>query len=123
MFRTRRVLVVEDEVITAMSLEMELEQAGYTVCRKVSTGEEAVEIARKEVPDLILMDICLAGNVDGIEAAKLIRKNADIPMIFITGYADENMESRAKSLKPLGYLLKPLKIEKLQQLIDSIETA
>jgi len=114
-----RVLVVEDEVLTAMCLEMELKQAGYDVLRPVATGEEAVLIAQQEPLDLILMDIRLAGEIDGIEAAQQIQTICDTPIIFMTGYPDKETEQRAQALTPLGYLRKPMTIYDLQLRIEA----
>ncbi|MBP7737626.1 MAG: response regulator [Spirochaetes bacterium] len=119
MAQSIRVLIVEDEIFIAMSLEMELKQERYGVCRRVATGEEAVAIAQEESPDVILMDIRLAGAIDGIEAAKRIRAFSDIPIIFMTGYQSKAIEERAKALHPLGFFVKPVQVNKLKPLIDS----
>lgn len=115
-----RILIVEDEVIIAMYLEMELQHAGYQVCQHVTTGEEAVRIARRDAPGCILMDIRLAGDIDGIEAAQHIQAQADIPIIFMTGYPDKTIEDRAKALHPLGFFLKPVQAAALQPLLESL---
>lgn len=115
-----RILLVEDEVIIAICLELELTQAGYTICQHVTTGEEAVAyVAHQETPDLIFMDIRLAGDLDGVEAARQIRAKADAPIIFMTGYPDQATEERAQQLKPLAYCLKPVIIHELTPLIDA----
>ncbi len=119
MTRPIRILLVEDEIFIAMCLEMELKQVNYEVCKRVSTGEEAVSIALQESPDIILMDIRLAGKIDGIEAAKQIRMNSEIPIIFMTGYLDKTVEERAKMLNPIGFFVKPVQIREIISLIDS----
>ena len=121
MTHTRRILIVEDEVMIAMCLEMELKRAGYEVCHRVVTGEDAVRIAKHESPDCILMDIRLAGDIDGIEAARQIQACSSIPIIFMTGYPDKAVEERAKQLNPLGYFVKPVRVHMLQPLIDAVE--
>ena len=117
----RRILVVEDEVMIAMCLELELTRAGYEVCQRVAKGEEAVCLAQHESPDCILMDIRLAGEIDGIEAAEQIQAFSSIPIIFMTGYPDKTVEERANVLNPLGFFVKPVRILTLKPLIDSIE--
>lgn len=117
-----RILIVEDEVLTAMSMEMELKQAGYDVCKRVVTGEEAITSAEQDHPDLIVMDIRLAGSLDGIEAAQQICSRSNIPIIFITGYLDKDFKERAKQLHPIGYFIKPVSIHILKTAINSAFT-
>ena len=113
-----RILVVEDEKIIAIDLQRRLEKLGYDVIRLCTTGSEAIDIALEEIPDLILMDIMLLGEVDGIEAAKVIKDRAGIPVIFLTAYADEQTLERAKAAEPFGYILKPFKERELHTSID-----
>jgi len=113
-----RILVVEDEKIIAIDLQRRLEKLGYLVAGLCTTGSEAIEVALEEVPDLILMDIMLVGEVDGIEAAKVIKDRAGIPVIFLTAYADEQTLNRAKEAEPFGYILKPFKERELHTSID-----
>jgi CheY-like chemotaxis protein len=115
-----RILVVEDEAITALALELGLTDAGYAVCKKVVTGEEAITSAKQEHPDVILMDIRLAGEIDGIEAAQQIRASASIPIIFMTGYPEKNLAERAEQVNPLGYFIKPINLHDLKPIIDSV---
>lgn len=84
-----KILVVEDERITAEDIKRSLEKAGYNVPVIVSTGEDAVKFSEKYKPDLVLMDIVLEGNIDGIEAAETIRTKFDIPVIYLTAYSDK----------------------------------
>jgi len=111
-----RIMIVEDEIFIALGLEMELKVAGYTVCAVVSTGEEAIAAAARESPDVILMDIRLAGEIDGIEAAQQIQAAKSTPVIFMTGYSDADVMTRAKGLQPLGYLIKPVRLHDLKPL-------
>ncbi len=113
------VLIVEDEVLTAMVLEMELKKAGYTICQRVVSGEEAVGVAQQDSPTIILMDIRLAGEIDGFEATRQIQAVADIPVIFMTGYPDQDTRDLAMTLSPAGYLMKPVHIPELTASIDS----
>ena len=103
-----RVMIVEDEVLIAADLAGRLESMGYTVAANVTSGEKAVEEAEKIRPDLVLMDIVLAGAMDGIQASEAIRDRlGDIPVVFLTAYADKERLQRAKRIHPFGYLLKP----------------
>ncbi len=122
MTQALRILIVEDEVLIAMYLAMELKQAGYEVCKQVATGEEAVIIAQEEAPDVILMDIRLAGEIDGIEAARQIQACSEIPIIFMTGYSNNAVEERARKLNPLAYCAKPIRIYEIQSILDSLQT-
>jgi CheY-like chemotaxis protein len=113
-----RILIVEDEFIIAKDIQISLENLDYDVCALVSTGEEAVEKAEKEKPDLVLMDIVLRGEMDGIEAAHQIRAHFDIPVVYLTAYADDKTVERAKVTEPFGYLIKPFKDRELHAIIE-----
>ncbi|MFW6137435.1 MAG: response regulator [Candidatus Aminicenantaceae bacterium] len=113
MGRKTKVLVVEDEVIVAQYIRMELEASGYEVCGFVATGEEAIQKAKQELPDLILMDIHLAGRTDGIEAAQKILEHRKIPIIFMTGYSQKEFAVREKNLNPTRFLSKPVDVDKI----------
>lgn len=102
-----RILIAEDEVIVAIDLQSRLEALGYTVVDTVISGEQAREKALKLHPDLVLMDIRLSGDMDGIEAAETIRAQFDIPIVFVTAYADSSTLQRAKITGPYGYIVKP----------------
>jgi len=103
-----KIMLVEDEVLFAKDLQDLLESWGYTVPAIVSTGEEAIEKASELKPDLVLMDIVLKGDMDGIEAADLIRTRFKIPVVYLTAHADDETVQRAKITEPYGYVLKPL---------------
>ncbi|MEJ5187910.1 MAG: EAL domain-containing protein [Breznakiellaceae bacterium] len=113
-----RVLIVEDEKIIALDLQRRLERFGYVVCDTAAEGEEALEKARLHRPDIILMDIMLSGAMDGIDTAKRIKEDLNIPVIFLTAYADEHTLERAKVAEPFGYILKPFKERELYTTID-----
>ncbi|MBN2003887.1 MAG: GAF domain-containing protein [Anaerolineae bacterium] len=114
----QRILVVEDEVLVSYSLQRLLEILGYAVVATVTTGEDAVVEADQLRPDLILMDIRLAGPMNGIMAAAQIRERLDIPVIYLTGYSDEDTLQRAKLTAPSGYLLKPIEGGELHRTIE-----
>ncbi len=113
-----RIVIVEDEKIIALDLQRRLERFGYKVVGMVGDGRDAVEIARVHQPDIILMDIMLMGAMDGIEAAKEIKRQFGIPVIFLTAYTDEKTLERAKEVEPAGYILKPFKERELYTTID-----
>ncbi len=113
-----RVLIVEDEKIIAIDLQRRLERFGYSVVGMAGEGREAVALALELEPDIILMDIMLAGGMDGVEAAKTIKASKDIPFIFLTAYTDEKTLERAKEVQPYGYILKPFKERELYTTID-----
>jgi len=113
-----KILVVEDEAIVAMGIKHKLETMGHRVVDTVSTGKDAIRVAREEKPDLVLMDIVLKGEMDGIEAARRIRDQFDIPIIYLTAYADEEMLTRAKVTEPYGYIVKPFKSSELNANIE-----
>jgi PAS domain S-box-containing protein len=113
-----RILIVEDEGVVAKNLEKKLQGLGYNVVASVASGEEAVKKAGETAPDLVLMDIMLAGEMDGIEAAERIRFCYEIPVIYLTAYADRSILARAKVTEPYGYLVKPLSERDLQSTIE-----
>ena len=113
-----RILIVEDEGILALDVQQRLTSLGYPVPEVASTGEEAVQKAAEGRPDLILMDIMLPGKIDGVTAAERIHARFDIPVIYITAYADEDTLRRAKVTEPYGYIVKPFKERELHITID-----
>ncbi len=117
---TATILVVEDESIIAMDLSNTLTILGYSVPAIASSGEEAVSLALSLKPSLILMDIQLKGNMDGIAAVRAIKKQTDIPAVYLTAHANETTFLRAIETGPYGYLLKPIG---KNDLYTTIETA
>jgi two-component system response regulator LytT len=103
------ILVVEDEAIVAKDIQNSLKKLGYNVPSVENSGEDAIESAGQHRPDLVLMDIMLKGQISGIEAADQIKKRYEIPVIFLTAYADESTLSKAKVTEPYGYIIKPFK--------------
>ncbi|MCT7969519.1 ATP-binding protein [Laspinema sp. D1] len=112
------VLVVEDEIITAIDIQSSLENLGYHVPPIASTGQEALDQVAKFQPDIILMDIVLKGEIDGIETANRIRDRQPIPIIFLTAYSDDATLARAGISEPFGYLLKPFDDRELHTTIQ-----
>lgn len=102
-----RVLIVEDEGIVAKDLQKSLEKLNYEVCGTSSSGEDAVRLAKRLTPDIMVMDVRLRGKMDGIDAARQIRQQLDVPVVFLTAYADDATLSRAREAEPYAYILKP----------------
>ena len=103
------VLVVEDESIVSKDIQHSLKKLGYNVVGAASTGERAFELASKEKPDIILMDIMLKGDMNGVETAQKVKEELQIPVIYLTAYADESTLEKAKVTEPYGYIIKPFK--------------
>lgn len=113
-----QILVVEDDGIVATDLENRLKKFGYSVPAIVSSGEKAISNIEEHRPDLVLMDVVLKGETDGIETAEIIRSRFGIPVIFLTAYADEERFQRAKLTVPFGYILKPFQDRDLKITIE-----
>lgn len=113
------IMIIEDETIIAKDIENILVNNGYNISGIYSRAEDAIESLNTSVPDLILMDVVLKGNLDGIEAAGVINKKVRVPIIFITAYADDITISRIKKTDPYGYFLKPFEEKELQTWIET----
>lgn len=113
-----RILVVEDEPVVALDIRRRLVLLGYEVADCVSSGEAAAQVAEAQRPDLVLMDIMLEGDMDGIDAAAAIRKRVNIPVIYLTAFADEATLHRAKITEPFGYIIKPFEDRELETCIQ-----
>ena len=109
-----RILIVEDEAIVADDIRKSLQNMGYDVPSIASSGEVAIKKVEENNPDLVLMDIMLQGEMDGIEAASQIASRFDIPVVYLTAYSDEKILERAKITEPFGYLVKPFRDRELQ---------
>ncbi|HEX4337559.1 MAG TPA: response regulator [Polyangiaceae bacterium] len=114
----KTVLVVEDERVVAKDLQRTLIRLGYRVPVTVASAEDAVRAVAQECPDIVLMDIRIRGDLDGIETARILKKRFDVPVIYLTAYADSETVARAKSTEPLGYLLKPVKLDELRSTVE-----
>ncbi len=112
------ILVVEDEIIVAKSIQRRLEGLGYRVQAVVASAEEAIQRVTDKQPDLVLMDIKLQGAIDGVQAAEHIQASYDIPVVYLTAYADEETLERAKVTQPFGYLLKPFEMSELRTTVE-----
>lgn len=113
-----KILIVEDEGLTAMELQRKLKMAGYDVPTFAFSGKEAIKKAEEIKPDLVLMDIFLKGQIDGIDAAEEIKRKLDVPIIYLTAHGDQKTKERAQSTEPFAYLLKPFDVDILRQNID-----
>jgi len=113
-----RILIVEDERIVAEDLRRTLTSLGYEIAGIAGEGENAIAQAEEKRPDLILMDIMLSGSLDGISAAERIQLTLDIPVIYVTAYADEAILARAKKTEPLGYIVKPFTEREIRSNIE-----
>jgi CheY-like chemotaxis protein/predicted regulator of Ras-like GTPase activity (Roadblock/LC7/MglB family) len=112
------ILVVEDEGIIARSIQAMLTGMGFHVSATVSSGEEAIQKAEELQPDLVLMDIVLGGEIDGIEAAERIHSRFDIPVVYLTAFTDRETIERAKLTNPFGYVVKPFGESELHAAIE-----
>lgn len=113
-----RILVVEDEVIIAIQLEEKLKSLGYEVTSTVNNADDAIQKVENDKPDLILMDIHIQGDKDGIETAAIIRERSKIPVVFSTAYLDEERIERARITMPFGYLRKPFQERDLKLTLE-----
>lgn len=113
-----KIFIVEDEIIVSMEIQDRLRGLGYTVCGAAVSGEQAIQRAMETQPDLVLMDIMLKGEMDGVEAAKKILSSYDIPIVFLTAHSDKATLQRAKITGPFGYLLKPFDERSLHTTIE-----
>jgi DNA-binding response OmpR family regulator len=112
-----RILIVEDEAVTAADLHDELTARGYEVVGTTDTAAGALRLAEAEKPDLVLMDINLVGSIDGVVGASAIR-DAEIPVVFLTAHYDERTLARAKEASPVGYVTKPFEPQQLAVAIE-----
>jgi DNA-binding response OmpR family regulator len=113
-----RVLIVEDETLIAEELREQLSRFGFSVIAAVDTADEGIAIATRERPDLVLMDIRLKGEKDGVQAATEIRRQVDIPIVYVTAYSDRLTVDRARQTEHDAYVLKPFHRRELQSTIE-----
>ncbi len=116
-----KILIVEDEVLVALNLVEELKYLGYNVCDFVTSGEEAIKFVLEKNPDLILMDINLSGELNRIDTANQIIANKNIPIAFMTGYHEDALLEKIKSIKSPIFLHKPINIDDIISIIKNIE--
>lgn len=115
----KKVIIVEDDLILNLLYESYLERLGFETEGELVYGKTAIETAKKIDPDLIVMDISLEGDIDGIDAMLEIRKFSDVPVIYITGNSDTYHAERAKETDYLDYLTKPIEFDDLKQSIEN----
>lgn len=118
MVEKARIMVVEDEAVISMEIQDRLTKMGHSICGTAVSGEQAVSVATANRPDLILMDVQLRGEVDGVQTAKQIRDLIEIPIIYLTAFADDRTVERAKLTQPFGYLIKPFSEKELYAAIE-----
>jgi CheY-like chemotaxis protein len=112
------ILIVEDEAITALDLKHQLTTLGYQIAGVADTAEDAVRMAKERRPNLVLMDIRLGSELDGIVAASAIRGHDDLPIVFLTAHSDQMTVARALAASPFGYILKPFEVRELKVTIE-----
>ncbi len=110
-----KLIIIEDETIIAIGLRKRFQSIGYEVCKVVSNGDEVIRSVEKESPDVILMDINIQGERDGIEIAKEVNARFNIPIVFLSGYADSETERRANMVNHSGFFEKPVEVSVLHQ--------
>ncbi|MFH0968538.1 MAG: response regulator [Methanobacteriota archaeon] len=114
----KSILIVEDDDIIARVVDWRLKNLGYGVCGRASTNAEAMELVSNKNPDLVLMDINIKGDIDGIETAKMIKQEYNIPVVFVTSHSDGITIERAKESNPDGFILKPFDDNDLRVAIE-----
>lgn len=116
----KNILIVEDEAIIGMALAADLEDMGYVINGIAGSGEEAVELIKQQTPDLLLLDIKLQGSIDGIETLRRIRQIASPRVVIISGNSEERTLKRVQDIEVNGFIVKPVNLQDLQQLMESI---
>ncbi|MGB7969646.1 MAG: response regulator [Methanobacterium sp.] len=114
-----KIIIVEDEIIIALDLKLRLENLGYEVIYTAFNGEDAIKRTGETNPDLVLMDIQLNGEMDGINVAQQIRSLYNIPFIYLTGSYENSLLERAKQTDPVGFINKPFDESEIQSLIEN----
>jgi CheY-like chemotaxis protein len=115
-----RILIVEDERLIAVDLQRRLTRLGYAVVALAASGAEAVQKALALCPDVVLMDIRLQGDMDGVEAAQQIHASTAIPVVFMTAYVDEDTQQRIRATSPWGCLYKPFVPNQVQSVLEHV---
>ncbi len=109
-----RILIVEDDDIIARLMEWRITKLGYDICGRAADGNEAVSLIERMSPDLVLLDIGLPGNYDGISVAREVRRTNDMPIVFVTAHSHGEIIERAKQTRPNGFILKPFNDDDLR---------
>ncbi len=113
-----RVLIVEDEAVSAMALAWVLRRLGYDIWGPVATGEQALSLIESVKPNLVLMDILLAGDIDGVDAAETIRQTSDVPVVFMTGYLDKDTLERIGRVTCSSLVTKPYDLDTVGGVVE-----
>jgi len=113
-----KILLVEDDDVIAKVADWRLKNLGYTVCGRATNAAEAMELVVNAKPDIVLMDINIRGDVDGIETARMIKKGFNIPVVYVTSHSDGPTLERAKETRPDGFIVKPFDDEDLRVAIE-----
>jgi CheY-like chemotaxis protein len=113
-----KILIVEDETLVAQDIGQQLRELNYDPVAETRMGEEAIRLTEQLRPDLVLMDIQLAGEMDGITAAQIVRERFSIPVVFLTALAGDSIINQAKVTEPFGYIIKPFDERELQTVIE-----
>lgn len=116
----KKILIVEDEFIIAMLIEKQITRLGYEVVAKVTSGDKALDAVKSNNVDLILMDIKIIGDMDGIETMHAIRKFLSVPVIYITGNSDPVTKQKAFETGPAGYIIKPIEMDTLRVALNQV---
>jgi len=116
----KKVFIVEDNPVISEILTEKVRRMGYSVCGPARSGEEAIESCRTFCPDLVIMDITLEGDMDGIEAGMQIKKQFNIPFVFVSAYSESEVPGRMKEAEPAGYIVKPFSDNDLRSVLSSL---
>jgi CheY-like chemotaxis protein len=114
----KKILIVEDDDVLAKIISWRLANLGYPVCGRAASGAEAMELVVKERPDLVLMDINIRGDIDGVETTTMIKKAFKVPVVYLTSHSDGPTVERAKATRPDGFVLKPFGDNELRIAIE-----
>jgi CheY-like chemotaxis protein len=115
-----KILLVEDEAVTALAMNTALNNMGFLTCQPAATGRKALERMAVEKPDVIVMDINLTGDMDGIETARRMQELGQTAIIFITGFSYNNLLKRARALNPAAIFIKPVRLQDLKNAIEAV---
>lgn len=119
MTERKKILIVEDETLIFMFIQMQLKKQGFMVCHNAPDCKKALDVFHNENPDLILMDIRIGNGPDGIETSQIIKKEkSDIPIIFMTGYDEDEVRAKALATNPIAFIIKPIDVEQVTKIID-----
>ncbi len=117
---TPKILIIEDEALNALLMSNQIKKLGFNVCKLASTGEEALRIFAEEKPDFVLIDIGLAGTMDGIEVAQKITETGQVRFAFLTGYSSDTISRRVQGLSPVAYFTKPIQFRQVESVLKSM---